>query len=580
MSERTGSIVSELDEKLDSIFGKDETENFSFKESGPSPLVELKGLMLTIDWEISDDTISEFNHELESLKRLYVGDSIVPPLLKMLSSLTAYLKSKKASSHNDTLTVINSVYRALEAVVEDDNLTAQDKKILVDKEIGDFKKFKASLAPVKPLPHPAVKEVPTPVAAEKEEYDFLAEPAVEMEDDADKEPMWDVRQEEGQAPHGLSADDAEPSIIEFGGTASPAPAIDLTSVVDELRQTIKKELATFLDSFERQRRELEILRSEFASLKSDLADIRALRTDIKALSTLGTEIAEIALLGKDLNEIKNALAGMRAPAVSSEPVNRETETAPDDYAAPEESDLVFDPLEEVSSDAEEPFAAEPVTDETEQKILDLDDLDSLDELKELSEEKPDSAESSLSDKTEGPDLSDTLPDFSLENGNLDESAPLADEYFYFELGGRKYAIDRRNVLKASKGNGRLLKKARKKGALSMLDVKPPFGSIKNGIEEDWKGLSARDLKTSLFPFIQNDSVEGLPDTRGGGILFLGLDEKRGVLITDNLPRKEVSGTETELRVFPKNTYVCGELVKGDNDGECYRILDAGRLLVG
>ena len=139
-----GSIVSELDEKLDSIFGKDDGV-FSFEEDSIAPLAELKGLMLTIDWEISDETILAFDTEVEQLKRLFVGESYAPPLLKMLSSLTAYLKAKKGDARPDTLNLFQSVFDALEKVVEDKSLSQQAKKSLVDAEIQKFKEFKKAL---------------------------------------------------------------------------------------------------------------------------------------------------------------------------------------------------------------------------------------------------------------------------------------------------------------------------------------------------------------------------------------------------------------------------------------------------
>jgi hypothetical protein len=98
-----------------------------------------------------------------------------------------------------------------------------------------------------------------------------------------------------------------------------------------------------------------------------------------------------------------------------------------------------------------------------------------------------------------------------------------------------------------------------------------FSSIKRGIEPAWNHLSSKDLEKTAFRLLTDDRIDGLLDTNGGGMLFLGSGEKRSILFTDQLSRKN------KVKSLSGLEYVYGAIQKSGGSAEQYLILDADQL---
>jgi len=262
------SIASELDERLSSLFGEDINEKESFDSTGSSPLTELQVLMLTIDWEISDDALINFNQELDGLKQLFMGDPYVPLLLKMLSSLIGYLKNKKSQAHPNTLNVLRSVFATLEKVVEATDLSMQKKKSLVEAEIEAFKKLKSDItdtyASATPSTMPPDKPVKLPDQKPEPEAGEIPVFAVEGE------PVKSVRT-------GLSPEK----------TADPG---DLAFQVKEGNAYIRNELSLLKGEIQGLWRDLSEIQGNLSRTRTTMEDILGALQQIPAMTTMLTEI--------------------------------------------------------------------------------------------------------------------------------------------------------------------------------------------------------------------------------------------------------------------------------------------------
>jgi hypothetical protein len=150
-------------------------------------------------------------------------------------------------------------------------------------------------------------------------------------------------------------------------------------------------------------------------------------------------------------------------------------------------------------------------------------------------------------------------------------------YFLFQMGGRKYAVGEDNVIKASKADPRLLKKAGNKGELTMMDCKRVFSGIKRGIEPAWNHLSSKELEKTTFRLLTDDRIDGLFDTNGGGMLFLGSGGKRSILFTDQLPKKKRLSRKNKVKRLSGSEYVYGAIQKSADSADNYLILDADQL---
>jgi hypothetical protein len=157
------------------------------------------------------------------------------------------------------------------------------------------------------------------------------------------------------------------------------------------------------------------------------------------------------------------------------------------------------------------------------------------------------------------------------------ASPSSDSYFVFQLGSKKYAVGGENVIKASKADRRLLKKASEKGELSMIDCKRMFSGIKRGIEPAWNHLSSKELEKTTFRLLTDDRIDGLLDTDGGGMLFLGAGGERSILFTDQPAKKERLSRKDKVKPLSGSEYVCGAIRKSDDSADSYLILDAHQL---
>jgi len=195
------NIVNEVEKRLDDLFGDgDETADFAEdegdigqtpaleedsedaqaplaleKDSGDveeSPLKELKSIVLSIDWEITDEIMTKFLRQVNALKNAYANDKIIVMFLQLLGSVGKYIKAKKANTDPDIVKLLNTAYAGLEKVILTIDISeAQRKKILLI-ELSKFKKLKERLT-VKAAPKtkkavkPPLKKRPVPEEREE-----------------------------------------------------------------------------------------------------------------------------------------------------------------------------------------------------------------------------------------------------------------------------------------------------------------------------------------------------------------------------------------------------------------------------
>lgn len=149
------AMADELENRLDDLFSEPEEvygEELPDQESAgvDSPLTGLKSIILSIDWEISDNILDELDDELERLKPEYETQKEILVFLQMLGSIGKYIKAHKAESHPNALRLMNEVFENLEAVVlAGDDVSAGEKKRRLTSVVGKFKELKAEIKRMK-----------------------------------------------------------------------------------------------------------------------------------------------------------------------------------------------------------------------------------------------------------------------------------------------------------------------------------------------------------------------------------------------------------------------------------------------
>ncbi len=160
--EQKGTL--EVDRRLDDFFGegkknpvgkeKKTGDTKSVKpviyESENSPLKDLKSVVLSLEWEISDQVMQRLEEEIAKLEKKFKDDKIAVAFLQLLGSLGKYIRKKQADAHPESIGLINSVYENLEKAMLTEGMPEAEKKKMLISEVNKYKKLKENIASVKP----------------------------------------------------------------------------------------------------------------------------------------------------------------------------------------------------------------------------------------------------------------------------------------------------------------------------------------------------------------------------------------------------------------------------------------------
>jgi hypothetical protein len=138
LKNRLGDLFDENDTPLPKNEGRDVSEYY--------PLSELKNLILSIDWEITDEVLEKLLQQIKDLNMAYQHDKIVLTFLRILNSLGVYIKKNRAKAHPKTFKTLNSVFSSLDRVVLSKDMVETDKKKILSTEINRYNKLRIQIA--------------------------------------------------------------------------------------------------------------------------------------------------------------------------------------------------------------------------------------------------------------------------------------------------------------------------------------------------------------------------------------------------------------------------------------------------
>ena len=133
-SAKNEDIFDLTEAATDEGIGKGTTDDY--------PLAELKNLVLSIDWEITDEALVDFLAQIDSLKATYKNEKIISTFLQLLGSLGVYIKTNRGNAHPKTFKILNSVFSILEEVVRSPKMTVAEKKKLLRTEMNKYKQLR------------------------------------------------------------------------------------------------------------------------------------------------------------------------------------------------------------------------------------------------------------------------------------------------------------------------------------------------------------------------------------------------------------------------------------------------------
>jgi len=133
-------------DSYDDSYYTEEVDLFEFSTSDESPISKLKSLILSIDWEITDEVLQQFNEELIDLKAIWSGEKINLVYVQALEKISKYIYQFKADSHPNSIKLLLTLYYNLEKIVSSGDLTEQDKKKLLLDDVKKFEKLKRHIS--------------------------------------------------------------------------------------------------------------------------------------------------------------------------------------------------------------------------------------------------------------------------------------------------------------------------------------------------------------------------------------------------------------------------------------------------
>jgi hypothetical protein len=138
------TLSSELESRLDELFREDAPPVLPAPPAmiPDNPLAELKKTVLSIDWEITPETIDSFQDHIRLLKEAFQRDKIISMLLQILGSLGQYIKTSRSNVHPSTFTVLNSVFARLEEIVTSPSMPAPVRKKLLQAEMTGYQELR------------------------------------------------------------------------------------------------------------------------------------------------------------------------------------------------------------------------------------------------------------------------------------------------------------------------------------------------------------------------------------------------------------------------------------------------------
>ncbi len=131
--------ADDLTQFADESFDTESVDLFEFTGEENSPLNKLKQIVLSLDWEINEDTLLDFNAEVERLKENFQDDRTALVYLEGLTKLGHYLQSEGAYAHPNAIKLLLTFYYDLEKILSTDGITDQEIKELLESDVRKFK---------------------------------------------------------------------------------------------------------------------------------------------------------------------------------------------------------------------------------------------------------------------------------------------------------------------------------------------------------------------------------------------------------------------------------------------------------
>ncbi len=137
----TVGIADYDDESIDAGY----VDLFEYSGEEESPIARLKTIVLSIDWEITDEVLTQFNDELTDLHDIWADDPVKLVYVQALQKIGKYIFQQKSDSHPSAIKLLLTFYYNLEKIVLDAELSEAEKKEILRSDVKKFEQLKRQI---------------------------------------------------------------------------------------------------------------------------------------------------------------------------------------------------------------------------------------------------------------------------------------------------------------------------------------------------------------------------------------------------------------------------------------------------
>lgn len=120
-------------------FDTEDVDLFEFSSEESSPLMQLKSIILSLDWEINDEILQELADELENLESVWQNDKVADVYLQGLSKLGGYIRSKGAYAHHNSIKLLLTFFYNFEKIISSPNITGEEITQILTADVRKFR---------------------------------------------------------------------------------------------------------------------------------------------------------------------------------------------------------------------------------------------------------------------------------------------------------------------------------------------------------------------------------------------------------------------------------------------------------
>jgi len=267
------------------------------------PLADLKESLLTLDWEITPESIRTFEKELNLVSHELSDDRHSMAVIKMALGVIQYLCAAKESAAPISIQFLHGAIRGLDIFVRQPPPADFQRSEVMDKLLGQFRRVKAEIQRMKPRQAPkrveglpaaqptvetelAEEPILEEITAEEPEFEDLAEEAPISEEIIEDEPILEEVISETEIA--AAAPEEEPLMEELVGEEAVIEEVSLEEV--DFMEDLEEE--PILEEPAEEEPILEAVSAEELTLEEEAPEEPTLLADLEEEPSLPLDLDE------------------------------------------------------------------------------------------------------------------------------------------------------------------------------------------------------------------------------------------------------------------------------------------------